>query len=141
MTATPQETTTPRLTAAAFTHSGGATRLRIAACRDCDARWFPPLAVCATCAGTNLVEEASGEQGTVYASTVVRIGPPGFPAPYVLSYVDIDGVRLLAQTTADVALEPGAPVWLETGPIAEREGVAVQSYRVRPAAAEAGVAR
>jgi uncharacterized protein len=141
VTATPPDPTTPRLTAAAFTRAGETASLRIAVCRDCAARWFPPLGTCARCAGTDLAEEASGDTGEVYASTVVRIGPPGFTAPYVLSYVDIDGVRLLAHTVADDAPAPGTPVRLAAGPIGERDGAAVWSYRVHPVAGDAAGAR
>ena len=46
----------------------------------------------------------------------------------MLSYVDIDGVRILAHTDADRALAPDTPVVLTSGPI--REGPI--SYRATP---------
>ena len=59
----------------------------------------------------------SGHRGVTYASTVVRIGPSGFQAPYVLAYVDIDGARVLAHVEADEALMPGTLVELGIGPV------------------------
>lgn len=113
-----------------FTHQDGETHLIISVCKDCKGRWFPPVAICANCAGTRLAQLPSGTDATVYASTVVRVGPHGFPPPYVLSYIDIDGVRLLVHTVGDDALEPGTPVRLECGDIGLDGDVALVSYRV-----------
>ncbi|MEV6657251.1 Zn-ribbon domain-containing OB-fold protein [Nocardia fluminea] len=115
-----------------FTHDKTGVRLRITECQDCASRWFPPVAICSQCAGANVVVIESGTTGVAYASTVVRVGPPGFPAPYVLSYVDIDGVRLLAHTEAPEALEPGSPVELAVGEIGNADGRPLMSYVVRP---------
>ena len=61
----------------------------------------------------------------------MRVGPRGFPAPYVLSYVDIDGVRVLAHTDGTAALPPDAPVELTSGPIGRDGDTELWSYRVR----------
>ena len=53
----------------------------------------------------------------------MRIAPAGFTAPYVLSYVDVDGVRILAHTDADDALAPDTPVVLSSGPIRDSSRV------------------
>jgi uncharacterized OB-fold protein len=106
-------------------------RLVISECADCTSRWFPPLERCSACASTNLTDVISGRDGVAYASTVVRVGPPGFTAPYVLSYVDIDGIRLLAHTDGDTTLAPGSPVRITSGPIGRDGEVTLHSYRVR----------
>lgn len=98
-------------------HAGGVA-LRISRCRTCDAKWFPAREQCSTCASRDIETTLSSSSGTAYASTVVRIGPPGFEAPYVLAYVDIDGVRLLAQVaSATEALVPDTPVTVTCAPI------------------------
>ena len=77
----------------------------------CGSRWFPTREICSACAHVRAsTEQRTGDRGVAYASTVVRIAPTGFTAPYVLSYVDIDGVRVLAHTDADRALTPDTPV-------------------------------
>jgi uncharacterized OB-fold protein len=114
----------------------GTPILTISVCRRCTARWFPPREVCSTCAHDRLDPVETGRDGVAYASTVVRIGAPGFAAPYVLTYVDVDGVRVLAHTDpADPghpeALAPGTRVRFTAGPVGSAAGVDLWSYRVR----------
>jgi uncharacterized OB-fold protein len=104
--------------------------LTISVCPRCGSRWFPTRDICAGCAHSGLDERRTGDRGVAYASTVVRIAPAGFTAPYVLSYVDIDGVRILAHTDAEQALPPDTPVELTSGPIRPDGPI---SYRVREA--------
>ncbi|MFB9383307.1 Zn-ribbon domain-containing OB-fold protein [Pseudonocardia petroleophila] len=120
----------------------GTPVLTISVCARCAGRWFPPREVCSACAHDALDPVEAGPEGVAYASTVVRIGAPGFPTPYVLTYVDVDGVRLLAHTDtahtdstdpSDPApLAPGTPVVLTAGPTGTVGGVELWSYRVRP---------
>jgi uncharacterized OB-fold protein len=111
------------------------TRLVISLCPRCGSRWFPARTICSACAHDQLTEARTGRDGTAYASTVVRIAPASFTAPYVLSYIDIDGVRILAHTEADpddpAPLAPGTPVTLTSGPIRRDGDADVVSYRVR----------
>ena len=119
-----------------FTEDDTGTRLVISLCPRCGSRWFPARTICSACAHDELTETRTGHKGAAYASTVVRIAPAGFTAPYVLSYVDIDGVRILAHTDADpddpAPLAPGTPVTLTSGPIRRDGDTGVVSYRVRP---------
>lgn len=119
----------------------GTPILTISTCPRCAARWFPPREVCSTCAHDRLDAVEAGGVGVAYASTVVRIGAPGFATPYVLTYVDVDGVRVLVHTdTADPSdpepLAPGTPVVFTAGPIGTVGGVELWSYRVRAADAQ-----
>jgi uncharacterized protein len=104
--------------------------LTISVCPRCGSRWFPTRDICSACAHSGLDEHRTGDRGVAYASTVVRIAPAGFTAPYVLSYIDIDGVRILAHTDAADALTPDTPVVLTSGPIGNDGQV---SHRVREA--------
>jgi uncharacterized OB-fold protein len=127
-----------RFVGAAGIRPDGTPILTISVCRRCAARWFPPREVCSTCAHNELDPVESGTAGVVYASTVVRIGAPGFVTPYVLSYVDIDGVRVLSHTDAvphreTGPLAPGTPVTLTAGPIGTVREVELWSYRARDA--------
>ncbi|MFG2925662.1 Zn-ribbon domain-containing OB-fold protein [Streptomyces sp. NPDC048305] len=124
----------PRQVGAEWTHQDGQrTTLTITTCKSCASRWFPPRDTCSTCASAAVENISSETQGTVYASSVVQIAPRGFQAPYVLAYIDISGVRLLAHCpTADHALAPGTPVELTVGPIAHTSEGAVTSYVVTP---------
>ncbi|MEV5384495.1 OB-fold domain-containing protein [Streptomyces sp. NPDC052721] len=130
----PQPTRTARRVGADWTHQDGErTTLTITVCRTCSARWFPPRDTCSTCASTDVGDVTSDTRGTVYASSVVRIAPRGFQAPYVLTYVDISGVRLLAHSPGrDQALAPGTAVRLTVAPIADSVEGAVMSYAVTP---------
>jgi len=122
----------------------GTPILTISVCPRCAARWFPPREVCSTCAYGGLDPLEARADGVAYASTVVRIGAPGFRAPYVLTYVDVDGVRVLAHTDpADpehpAALAPGTPVRFTAGPVGTAAGIDLWSYRVRATGAPEGV--
>ncbi|GHF18683.1 hypothetical protein GCM10017786_60550 [Amycolatopsis deserti] len=108
--------------------NGDTTALRISVCRDCSARWYPPREVCSTCASAELTQTVTGDRGVVYASTVVRVGAAGFDTPYVLSYVDIDGVRVLSHSEGEQALAPDTPVQLTVGAITSGK----ESHIVRP---------
>ncbi|MBW0090236.1 OB-fold domain-containing protein [Pseudonocardia sp. KRD-184] len=132
--------TARRLVGADGIRPDGTPILTISVCRRCTARWFPPRAVCSTCAHDRLDPVEAGADGVAYASTVVRIGALGFAAPYVLTYVDVDGVRVLAHTDpADPqhpeALAPGTRVRFTAGPVGAAAGVDLWSYRVRPTGA------
>src|SRR4029079_9397787 len=109
--------------------------LRITRCRDCGSAWFPARAQCSTCASRDMSEELTSTSGIAYASSVVRIGPPGFEAPYVLAYVDLDGVRLLAHAESAEALTPGTPVELRLAAIGSDDDGPLRSSAV-PARAE-----
>lgn len=120
-----------------FTEEADGVHLRITHCHTCESRWFPPVSICSHCAGTDLADVESSTTGVAYASTVVRVGPRAFPTPYVLSYVDIDGVRILAHTESEGALVPGTPVELAVGRIGESGGTPLVSYVAHPAAGRA----
>jgi uncharacterized protein len=115
-----------------FLTDGTHAVLRITRCRECGSAWFPARTQCSTCASRNLTEELTPSTGTAYASTVVQIGPPRFQAPYVLAYVDVDGVRVLAHAQTSAALEPGTPVELRLAAIGADEDGPLLSYTVVP---------
>jgi hypothetical protein len=110
----------------------GRVELTITRCSACDARWFPPRDVCSQCASTDVHVETSLDHGVVYASTVVRAGPAAFRPPYVLSYVDVNGVRVLAHVTTQDLLPPGTPVRLAVGEIGQTGAGPLMSYVVTP---------
>jgi uncharacterized OB-fold protein len=74
----------------------GAVRLHGSVCSACGSRWFPRRQVCARCAGAQMEPLLAGPSCTVYASTTVRNGASGFPVPYQLAYLEVDGLRVLA---------------------------------------------
>ena len=106
--------------------------LRVTRCHNCAGMWFPPRDQCSTCASRDVTGELTSSSGIAYASSVVRIGPPRFQAPYVLAYVDIDGVRVLAHVDSSEALPPGTPVELRPATIGADEDGPVLSYAVAP---------
>lgn len=115
-----------------FRTDGTRAVLRVTRCRACDSAWFPALAQCANCASRDVADELTSSTGTAYACTVVRIGPPQFEPPYVLAYVDIDGVRVLTHVQSADVLTPGTPVELVFAPIGADEHGPVLSYAVTP---------
>lgn len=112
---------------------GDRVALRVSTCRSCGSAWFPALPQCATCGSGDVVESLTSSTGTTYASTVVRIGPPRFPAPYPLAYVDIDGVRVLTHVQSADAPPPGTAVELVLAQIGADADGPLLSYAVRAA--------
>ena len=113
-----------------FLTDGTRVVLRVTRCSACESSWFPARAQCSNCASTDLREELTSSSGLAYASTVVRVGPRQFQAPYTLAYVDVDGVRLLAHLTSADALAPGAPVDLVLAQIGADDDGPLLSYAV-----------
>jgi uncharacterized protein len=113
-----------------FVTDGTRVILRVTRCRACDSSWFPARAQCSKCGSRDLAAELTSDEGTAYASTVVRVGPRQYPAPYTLAYVDVDGVRLLAHAVSEEALPPGAPVDLVLAQIGTGDGGPMVSYAV-----------
>ena len=114
-----------------FLTDGTRVVLRVARCRDCRSSWFPARDQCSHCASRNIVEDLTSSSGIAYASTVVRVGPHQFAAPYTLAYVDVDGVRLLAHVDSTDALAPGTRVDLVPAPIGSGDdGQPLMSYAV-----------
>ncbi|GAB3572728.1 hypothetical protein GCM10027445_30830 [Amycolatopsis endophytica] len=127
-----------RIVGAGGIRPDGTPILTISVCPRCTRRWFPQRQICAACAHDELDHVEAGRGGIAYASTVVRIGAPGFATPYVLSYVDVDGVRVLTHTdpadpSKPEALTPGTRVTFTVGPIGTTGEVELWSYRVRAA--------
>jgi scaffold protein (connect acetoacetyl-CoA thiolase and HMG-CoA synthase) len=113
-----------------FVTDGSRVILRVTRCRACGSSWFPARAQCSHCASRDLAAELTANEGTAYASTVVRVGPRRYPAPYTLAYVDVDGVRLLAHVVSEEALPPGTPVDLVLAAIGAADDGPVTSYAV-----------
>jgi uncharacterized protein len=117
-----------------FLTDGTTAVLRVTRCRNCGSAWFPARTQCSTCASRDVTEDLTSSSGIAYASSVVRVGPPQFLAPYVLAYVDVDGVRVLTHVEADDALRPGTPVELRLATIGADEEGPLKSYAVVPSA-------
>jgi uncharacterized protein len=65
---------------------------------------------CPVCRG-EVAEARFGPHGTVVASTVLRVGVPGYDPPYSVAYVDLeDGPRVLVHPAGDGLLTPGTRV-------------------------------
>ena len=86
--------------------------LRGVRCVDCGYPAVGRRPRCPACHGSLVTVEFKPE-GTVWASTVVRVPVPGREPPYGLAYVDVDdGPRVLAGTPGDAALQVGSRVAL-----------------------------
>ncbi len=110
--------------------SGDTVQLRVTDDPADQTRWFPP--VTARGLTSQMTEGTIGPVGVAYASTVVHVSSGRFPAPYVLTYVDIDGVRLLAHSPGADALRPGTEVVLRLGQIGHRDDGPLWSYTAEP---------
>jgi uncharacterized protein len=82
--------------------------IRYQRCRSCRAVQYFRRDFCAACGGTELAEECSSGEGTVYAASLVcRAATPETRAhvPYNIVLVDIrEGFRMMAHGDKDLAI-------------------------------------
>jgi uncharacterized OB-fold protein len=65
-------------------------------CRDCGTVFTPPNGVCVNCGGRVLSVADLTPRGMIRTFTVIRVGPEGFKAPYVVAMVELeDGPHVL----------------------------------------------
>ena len=69
----------------------GAGRITIPWCTACDTWVWYPRPVCPRCLATVDGERTLAGTGSVYSFSIVHRGAEGFEAPYVFSYVALDG--------------------------------------------------
>jgi uncharacterized protein len=80
------------------------------ACTRCGHRWALRWHQCERCLGDS-VAARYGPRGEVWASATVHLVVGHRRPPFTLAYVDLeDGPRILARTTSDHELPPGARV-------------------------------
>lgn len=60
-------------------------------CPACDTHVWPPAERCRHCMGLADDERVLPGTGRIYSYSVVHRPARGFPAPYVLAYVELDG--------------------------------------------------
>ncbi len=65
-------------------------------CPKCGIPFFPARKLCAACGSGNQEALSLPRRGTVYVSTVIHVRPPaGYPSPYAVGYVELDGLPLM----------------------------------------------
>ena len=63
-------------------------RLIASSCKNCGHVSFPQKQVCPSCVSMGTLEELElSETGTIETFSVLHVGAPGFPVPYVVGYV------------------------------------------------------
>jgi uncharacterized protein len=60
-------------------------------CLECGEGNCPPSAVCAACGSPKLEKNSFSKEGSIRTFTVIRVGPEGFQAPYIVALVELDG--------------------------------------------------
>ncbi|MDJ0420246.1 Zn-ribbon domain-containing OB-fold protein [Rhodococcus opacus] len=115
-----------------YRQTAAGIELLVSDCNTCGRRWFPPRRACSSCASTDLTRTHTGARGIAYASSKVHVGGAPWPKEYVLSYIDIDGVRVLMHTDSDQALAPDTPVTVALGHIGTDGTTELWSYTAHP---------
>jgi benzoylsuccinyl-CoA thiolase BbsA subunit len=108
----------PQLTAfpvVAIDPADGRKKLSASACAGCGKLTFPPAPLCSHCGSENVAPAPLSEHGSLYTYSVLHVGARGWPAPYVLGYVDLpEGVRVFSHIDgAPEALRIDMPVSLQ----------------------------
>ncbi|MBE3558382.1 MAG: thiolase family protein [Ktedonobacteraceae bacterium] len=105
--------------------------LKGSCCPACKARYFPPRQVCPGCGTEPLVNYDLPAAGHVLASTIVRVAPAPWQAPYPVAAVQLtDGLVVYAHLVGE-HIVAGTPVTLEALPVARADGEAL-IYGFRP---------
>jgi uncharacterized OB-fold protein len=58
-------------------------------CSQCQTLVIPPSAVCPACRGSRFEPHAFSGQGVLRTFTIIRVGPSGFPTPYVIAMAEL----------------------------------------------------
>jgi uncharacterized OB-fold protein len=75
-------------------------------CKDCGP-YFYPRPICPQCLSRDTEWFQSSGKGTVYAFAIVHRAPmPGFTAPYVVAYVELEGGAHMPTNLIDVEPDP-----------------------------------
>lgn len=94
------------------------------ACSACGSVTLQVRRICPECwREQTMGEKPIGRRGTLYTYTVLHQVPPGFQAPLLVGYVDLDdGVRVFAHLAIPASqLRPGMPVQLHVAPVKKGE--------------------
>lgn len=59
-------------------------------CLDCGEVIIPPNAVCISCGSPKLEVSSCSRKGNIRTFTVIRVGPIGFDAPYMIALVELE---------------------------------------------------
>jgi uncharacterized OB-fold protein len=99
---------------AVTTNAPGGPALVGVRCPDCGLVAFPAPVRCPGCLATSLAPHVLARVGTLYSYATVHVGPPGWPVPYTVGYVDLpDGARVFGHMADEWALHPDRPVRIE----------------------------
>jgi uncharacterized OB-fold protein len=103
------------------------------ACDECETLAFPRVAVCSNCMSESVSQQPMPRTGTLYAFTLVHVGPPHWNKPLALGYVDLsNGVRVFTHL-ANSSMRIGDKVELGIGRIGTRpDGSAIETYVFKP---------
>ena len=108
-------------------------------CKLCGQVCFPKRVVCPVCVKGNTMEEIPlSRRGTVSFFSISRVSQPGFPAPYVQSFVQLhEGPEIFSIITGvdpdNTTLQVGTEVELVIEKISEdEEGNDIVVYKFAP---------
>jgi len=108
-------------------------------CKVCGYTCFPRKTVCVKCRRDDTMADLQlGPNGILQNFTVMQVGPPDFPPPYIMGYIQLDEGPVVFSTIAgceakDDALELGQPMELVIEPIKQdRDGNKVLGWKFRP---------
>lgn len=93
-------------------------------CSGCGSTTLQVRSYCPSCWQEDTMAEVPiGRAGTLYTYTVLHQVPPGFQAPLIVGYVDLDdGIRVFAHLKApSTGLTPGMTLTLGLGPVKKGE--------------------
>jgi uncharacterized OB-fold protein len=103
-------------------------------CTRCETRMFPRAEVCPSCMGDPVAEEEMPRAGTLYAYSVLHVGPKRFRRPLAVGYVDLpNGVRVFSHLEAHETLATGGEVELDMADVGqEPDGRPIRSFVFKP---------
>jgi|GEM_PF-417356 len=100
-------------------------------CPVCKARYFPPRQLCPGCGTEPMANYDLPQTGHVLASTMVRVAPAPWQAPYPVAAIRLSDGLVVYAHLADGRVTAGTPVTLEALPVTRADGEAL-IYGFRP---------
>lgn len=101
---------------------------------NCGKHWFPRLDMCPDC-WSNTKQVKLSRTGKLYSYSIIHVGSPGVPTPYVIGYIDMpEDLRVYSIIDIDPKkVKVGMELEVNQGIIKELDdGKLMSSYKFKP---------
>ncbi len=102
-------------------------------CSKCNATFFPPRKICASCFEEGLQEIALSSRGVLRTYSIIHQAPPKYKTPYAIGFIDLaEGVTVFSQLLHPEKLSVGAQMEMVIDVLRQEDDIAIIGYKFKP---------